>query len=164
MKLKYYLRGLGTGILFASIVLSIAFSYRTTDSRIKEWAKELGMVYPDEKEEKSSELQSSSEEKTDEQTTGQTTTGQTTEQKEDESETTTASENKISCTITVTSGTISHDVAIQLETAGIIEDADDFDEYLCDNGYAYRIQNGTYTIIKGMKYEEIAKLITGRNY
>ena len=50
MKLKYYLRGLGTGVLFATIVLFIAYSYRLSDaklsdSEIKEKALELGMVY-----------------------------------------------------------------------------------------------------------------------
>lgn len=47
MKLKYYLRGLGTGILFATIILMISYSYRMSDKQIKEQALKLGMVYPD---------------------------------------------------------------------------------------------------------------------
>lgn len=48
MKLKYYLRGVGAGILFAAVILSI--SYRTTsgtqlsDAEIIKRAEELGMV------------------------------------------------------------------------------------------------------------------------
>jgi outer membrane biosynthesis protein TonB len=44
MKLKYYLRGLGTGILFATLILFISYSYHYSDAKIKERAKELGMV------------------------------------------------------------------------------------------------------------------------
>ena len=44
MRLKYYLRGLGTGIIFTSIILAIIYSYRTTDAKIIERAKELGMI------------------------------------------------------------------------------------------------------------------------
>ncbi len=48
MKLKYYLRGVGAGILFAAVILTI--SYRTTsgtqlsDAEIIKRAEELGMV------------------------------------------------------------------------------------------------------------------------
>lgn len=48
MKIKYYLRGLGTGIIFTAIVLMIIYSYRTTDSKTIERARELGMVMPGE--------------------------------------------------------------------------------------------------------------------
>ena len=44
MRLKYYLRGLGTGILFATLILFISYSYHYSDAKIKEKAKELGMV------------------------------------------------------------------------------------------------------------------------
>lgn len=48
MKIKYYLRGLGTGIIFTAIVLMIIYSYRTTDSKTIERARELGMIMPEE--------------------------------------------------------------------------------------------------------------------
>ena len=44
MKLKYYLRGLGTGILFATLVLFISYTYHNSDAQIKKRAKELGMI------------------------------------------------------------------------------------------------------------------------
>ncbi len=47
MKLKYYLRGLGTGIIFTAIILTIVYSYKTTDHKVMERAKELGMVMKD---------------------------------------------------------------------------------------------------------------------
>ena len=44
MKAKYFLRGLGAGILLATIVLFAVYSYRYSDSKIIQRAKELGMV------------------------------------------------------------------------------------------------------------------------
>ena len=46
MKLKYYMRGLGIGILMTAIIMSVAYAGRDemTDEEIKARAKELGMV------------------------------------------------------------------------------------------------------------------------
>lgn len=47
MKLKYYLRGLGLGIIFTSIIFAVAYSQNkglTTDSEVMKRASELGMV------------------------------------------------------------------------------------------------------------------------
>lgn len=50
MKLKHFLRGLGAGVIFATLVLSISFSlngYKMSEAAIVEEALELGMVWPD---------------------------------------------------------------------------------------------------------------------
>ena len=48
MKLKYYLRGLGIGMMVTALILGISFSHREsqamTDEQIRERAVELGMV------------------------------------------------------------------------------------------------------------------------
>jgi len=46
MKLKYYLKGMGVGIIVTTLILTISFQNRNSmsDSEIKEKAKELGMV------------------------------------------------------------------------------------------------------------------------
>ena len=218
MKMKYYLRGLGTGILFATIVLFIAYSYRMSDSQIKERAKELGMVFVTEEESKSSILADNNETKdtndgtttgssqveSTSETTGEkpdetesvdeesTTTGKSDEtstsdeqQSTSESETESLSEStteatsesntentsteentsssyddSVKCQLTVTNATVSGDVARALEAAGVIDNGEEFNKYLSDNGYSRRIQNGTYTIVKGMSYKEIAEIIT----
>lgn len=54
MKLKYYLKGLGTGILFAAVILSISFAVYNRESKKKTRddiiaaAMEEGMVWPEE--------------------------------------------------------------------------------------------------------------------
>ena len=50
MKFKYYLRGLGIGILISTIILSISFAMKKndlSDDEIIARAKELGMVMED---------------------------------------------------------------------------------------------------------------------
>ncbi len=47
MKLKYYLRGIGTGMIVTTLILAISFSLRKpemTDEEIRQRAQELGMV------------------------------------------------------------------------------------------------------------------------
>lgn len=192
MKLKYYLRGLGTGILFATIVLFISYSYKMSDSQIKKEAEKLGMVYAGSTEEttgnvddettegqaesgsESSQATSSSDETSTTQPTTETdseknssteepTTETTTEPTTTEPPTTTQS-NISKCELTVNSRTTSHDVAYALQAAGIVDDAEALDAFLCNNGYATKIQNGTYTITSDMTYEDIAKIITTRSY
>ena len=230
MKIKYYLRGLGTGILFATIILFISYSYRMSDSQIKKEAEKLGMVYAGSEKNTTSgsnnnmdssasesvtssgeittqESTTPSEEVTtqepitppEEVTTQEPTTPSeevttqepttppeevttqepttppeevttqepttpleevTTQEPTTPSEQVTSSNQNIEkCELTVKADTASYDVAYALMVAGIIDDAEEFDDYLCYNGYAKRIQNGTYVITSDMTYEEIAELI-----
>ena len=193
MKLKYYLRGLGTGILFATIILFISYSYKMSDNQIKKRASELGMVYPDK--ETSSEQNTTSNNEEDKTSSKEETTDATSDTKEPVSEqgttkepvkeetsteekpteeNTTKQEETIdenttkdnqpekSYVLTVTSKTNSWDVAKKLRNAGIIDDAEEFNDYLCDNGYASNIQNGKFTITSNMSYKEIAETITSK--
>ena len=62
--------------------------------------------------------------------------------------------------VTVTSGDTSAVIAGKLKTAGVIEDADAFDEYLRSRGFDSYIQLGTYEINKGASFNEVAAIIT----
>ena len=63
-------------------------------------------------------------------------------------------------TIVVKSGANSYSVSKQLAEAGLVESANVYDKYLCNNGYAERIQVGTFEIPMGSSQQEIAKIIT----
>jgi hypothetical protein len=176
MKLKYFLRGLGTGILFATLIMFISYGYRNTDARIKEKAKELGMVEGNSetslsiintggsKGEETTNPDSSQNTTSPETTTPEITTQETTtlETKTSE-ETTTLQDGYINSQteyqLTISSGMDSSSVSRLLKNAGAIEDANDFDNYLVSNGYAERIRVGIFTIPGGSTYEQIAKLI-----
>ena len=64
-------------------------------------------------------------------------------------------------TLTVQRGYSSWTVAKILAEAGIVEDAKNYDAYLCSHGYDKRISVGTFVIPEGSSDEEIAKIITG---
>lgn len=65
-------------------------------------------------------------------------------------------------TVVIYSGYGSNDVARALKNAGLVENAEDFDEFLCENGYDKRICVDVYRIPSGSSYEEIARIITKR--
>lgn len=50
MDKKSFLRGFGTGVLFAAVILGISFSVRTSKGQVIAQAREYGMVFPDREE------------------------------------------------------------------------------------------------------------------
>jgi hypothetical protein len=64
--------------------------------------------------------------------------------------------------ITIYRGNGSLTVSKALEQAGLIEDAQTYDRYLCAEGYDNALRVGVYHIPFGSTYEQIAKIITGK--
>lgn len=62
--------------------------------------------------------------------------------------------------IVIEPGTDSYAISKTLAEAGLVEDAGEFDRFLCDNLYSRKIVDGTYEIPAGTGEEEIAKIIT----
>ncbi len=177
MKLKYYLRGLGIGILVTTIILMIAFSGHKadiSDEEIIARAKALGMVMTEQEKEdaipKGTEdnLTESTEQKP-EKTTEQNQTSeqnQTTEQtpmtEQGQTESTDQAKAETQKEITVKAGDSSNTVADKLFQEGLVDDASAFNKYLVDNKVDSSIQPGTFTIPQGATYEEIGGLLTGK--
>ena len=169
MKLKYYLRGLGIGILVTALIMGFTTrdSRPLTDAEIKAAAAELGMVESD-----SLRLADLPQEPTptpeitpEPEATPEVTpevTPEPTEEPENTSEaaTETTQESGADISITVSAGSGSRTVCNRLEEAGVITDAAEFDKYLCDQGYSKRICVGTFEIPADASWEEIAKIIT----
>lgn len=63
--------------------------------------------------------------------------------------------------IVIESGIGSDQISILLAEAGLIERADEFDNYLCSNGYSTKIRYGAYEIPLGTSEEEIIRILTG---
>ena len=185
MKLKYYLRGLGIGMIVTVLILGISFSHRQgqeaqilTDDQIRERAEQLGMV--DSSELTLTALQNSVQQQAQENRRKQpyirrrpenTMEPETTVAPENtmepeatpQPETIVASEAAQTVTVTVKKGASSGSVSSRLQEAGLVEDAKTFDNYLCNNGYSRSINPGTYEIVPGTSEEEIAKIITGKH-
>lgn len=65
-------------------------------------------------------------------------------------------------TITITPGNGSYAVAQQLKRAGIVDDVEEFDEYLCDHGYDSVLRVGQFQIPVDSTYQDIARILTTR--
>lgn len=171
MKLKYYMRGLGVGIIVTALLMGVALSGRKesmTDEEIRERALEMGMV-----EEENGVLADDlgKEEETEiPENAGQSISENEVEQKtEPEAEITPEAESEPngadetengSVIITVYSGDGSRSVANRLLEAGVIADAAAFDTFLCQNGYDKRIAAGEHEISLGATEREIAEALT----
>lgn len=187
MKLKYYLRGLGIGILVTTVILSLAGVGRKnmTDEEVVKRAKELGMAestllsdLPDQTktdEVRPTEPETSLQPETSEPEAGpepeepaapeETTTTPETPAAQEETPVSTEDGNPDTppgetVTLVIGRGESSTTVSKNLKKAGIVEDAAAFDRFLCNNGYDKKIITGTYEIPYGASEEEIAKIIT----
>ena len=138
MKLKYYLRGLGIGMIVTALILGISFSNRQdqtsqimTDDQIRERAAELGMV--DSSELTLAALQNSEKQPT-EGTPEETTQTQEQNNIEAEPETTVPAEPEVTeapqrtqtASITIQRGDDSGSASRRLYEAGLVENAKAF--------------------------------------
>lgn len=182
MNLKYYLRGLGIGIVVTAAILSLSHKAEMkkavmTDEEIITEAKKLGMIMGPVKEPtpespvpseipKESTSPSGKEDlenpKSEPESTDEPESG-IEPSKAPPMEDTGDLDGKAKETfveITISKGMWSDVIAQLIEDAGLVEDAKDFNEFLSDNGYASYISVGTYEIEMGADYSEIAKIIT----
>lgn len=172
MKMRYFLRGLGTGIVLTALILCIYYRQKTpeqTSTNIVQQAKELGMVFPEgtktpeitrqpEPTEKMQKTPKPTDEsaKTPKPTNESTKTPKPTAAPQETGKT----KQKKGTRFTVRDGLLSSSVAREMKDAGIIRSDKALDEYMEKNGYASSIREGTYWIPEGASYEEIAKIIT----
>lgn len=160
MKMKYFLRGLGTGILSATILLFCVYSYKMSDSKIVEKARALGMEYS----KKGSETEAGKDTKD--------ASGSTKESGSvKEEDTTTLSQPESTSKIpqptsspeiidiSISSGMNSESISEALQAAGVIDSAKDFNQYLVENNMGRYIKSGDYSLRNGMSYEEIANIL-----
>lgn len=187
MKLRYQMRGLGIGMIVTALLMGLtAEKVPLSDAEIRTRAAELGMVEgnalkltdiqstplprenPSVEESEMPDSAGTGEGASDpeelaegeiESDSGSTNTDVVEASQESESGQTQSSEAG-EITITVEPGTTSYRVCIMLEEAGVVEDAAEFDTYLCNNGYSRKVDSGTYEIPVGADWEEIAKIIT----
>lgn len=217
MKLKYYLRGLGVGIIVTLILTGIAGNKKQemTNEEIKARAAELGMIegttlsgelaqesvqediqtpMPEPTAEltdtpspipESTDTPSPTADPTDTQTptpeptdtpspipeptdtpspTPEPTNTPTPTSKPADTAIPTQGSggDEETVTITVSRGDSSVKVSRMVQEAGLVENAQDFDRYLCENGYDKKISVGYHEIPVGASYEEIAEILTGR--
>ena len=65
-------------------------------------------------------------------------------------------------TVAVYPGEGSYTVSRKLAALGLVESANLFDDFLCQNGYDKKLCTGNYRVKEGANAEEIAKVLTGQ--
>ena len=187
MRLKYYLRGIGVGILFATLLLAISFHFGKdnlgkrdlTEQEIIARAEALGMVMPEESEEDadSDEDTTESEDSQDEADpeAGDDTsaepevTGEVAEVLEsDEAKEVEANDDSDETTVTyipfsVHGGESSDTVAYHLYRAGLVDSSESFNKYMNSIKVDDRIQAGTFYIKEGSTYDDIVALLVNKD-
>lgn len=180
MKLKYYLRGLGIGIIITTLVLMIAYSgHKTelTEEEIIARAEELGMVMKEDPLFSNSELHkdtevvvNSEEGVNSELPTKQETESESVTESETETETEvvpeteTETETEVVATgeyyhLVIPAGSVPRLICNELEEKGVIESASSLRQYLVDVGYATSIKVGEYDIPYGATNDEVYQIL-----
>jgi len=191
MKRKYYLRGLGFGILITSLVFIFTGSDKTvSDEEVIKRATELGYVKVEENVSPTINLEELKEKTTPAPTATATPTPSPTvtplptltpvptltlEPTATPTPIPTATpvptavpteapaEKVVTARVVVESGNTAGIVCEKLRKAGILESSEEFNFrlYLNQNNYSNRINVGTYTLSSDMTFEELAEILTG---
>lgn len=152
MKLKYYLRGMGIGIIVTTIILAISFSQRKveiSDEQVMVRAAALGMVMPDEQETDSTSTETETEQETEQEIVHTPENIQTEEP---------VAENG-TYRLVINKGDVCRVVCEKLEENGVIDDAEALRTHLFELGYANNISTGAYDVPYGLTMEEVAQII-----
>lgn len=167
MNFKYYLRGLGTGIVVTLIIVTISNSLRGSKTA-SENAAQLSSVQP------TSAIEAILNNQRTTQAYGDAASADATSAdaasadviSADTSSAETVSDNvqqgQQERNITVSFETIqSSEAAAQLlEKAGIVDNWRNFNSYLVNNGYDRKVSGGTFSFSGNESYKEIAGIIT----
>ncbi|HAU87174.1 MAG TPA: hypothetical protein DCW90_17315 [Lachnospiraceae bacterium] len=181
MKVKYFLRGLGIGILVTTLLLFVGARKNVqssmTDEQIIQRAKQLGMLTKDEvsdykmdqnldnlketinastspepsKKPEVSEKAEPSERKTDASVSPVKKPEKKKDKEKKEAET---------ISIKIEPGMVSQSIARYLYQKNVIGSATDFNKYMQEHDVAEKLRAGEFEIPKDATYEEIVEIIT----
>ena len=190
MRLKYYLRGLGLGIIFAVIIMMIGFhgnKQSMSDTEIIEKAKTLGMVeaknisgtvadeYNSEKTDSSATNSDASSQKAETEQDSQMQDSQTAQedtQQEDtqqeaaqpaadaKQETVEPQDAVTTYTISVTSQDTCRTIAEKLKALNLVDYGEQFRIYMGQKGADHFIADGEHVIPQGASYDDIITILT----
>lgn len=180
MRLKYYLRGLGLGIIFAVIIMMIGFhdnKQSMSDTEIIEKAKTLGMVeaknisgtvadeYNSEKTDSSAANSDASSQKTETEQDSQMQDSQTAQEDtqpaaDAKQETVEPQDAVTTYTISVTSQDTCRTIAEKLKALNLVDDAEQFRIYMGQKGADHFIADGEHVIPQGASYDDIITILT----
>lgn len=173
MRFKYYIRGFGLGVIFATVILMVGFALHggMTNEQIKKEAQKLGMIEPNSQTEtqketqKESEKESQMESQTESQSESTSDTQNETQTEsesvlETESESQTQSESQEEYVyIEVENGDTCRMVGQKLLEQKVIKDVEEFRAYFSSIHMANNFHVGVYKVPLNATYEELAKIL-----
>ena len=190
MKLRYYLSGLGSGIIIAVLIMLIAdkvtaVNNNVNGSNVPQETTGSVIAYTTQSDKDNETIQAEStehsENKGNEDTTSADTAKNSVVKATDSSTTDTtryvSEEDKVIVNINPKNIKVAADISKILKNKGVIEDADAFTQYMATYGYAITaftdagiqyigeemtgdLSDGDFALIKGDSYENIARIIT----
>ena len=176
MKLKYYLRGAGIGIVATTLVFSIANAVSSANKRLVTGTEQassessvLAYTQKDTQAETTKEQTTAVQEETT--TQEETTIGQETMAATEASEPETQGQPQTRAAlylpgdevqIEIGSGYTATQVADMFLSAGIISDRDGFIGYMAASGNSTKMIAGTHIVKKNDSFENLANVITSR--
>ena len=165
MKLKYYLRGLGAGLIITTLILTISNVIRNAGNNnsnpVQNERETVGSViaYTTAADENNTDSDNGGTKNSEESASG--SQNQTSEASSESQKNSTVSVRDDGVVVVVFRdvyyGTQAADI---LYEAGVISNRDAFVSYLSDSGYALRIRDGEYELTVGDSFENIARIIT----
>ena len=179
MRFKYYLRGLGLGVLVTTCIFIVSIQIHggiMTDDRVVARATEMGRIVPEESTESETEIQPVPEEENtidyedepviqenessgmNEENGSNDVQNPNLESQNTQQDTDAVMPEMIA--LTITQGEICREIAEELQNKGMIDDVDAFCKFMYANGHDNFIQSGEYLIPMGADYELIATIIT----
>ena len=190
MNVKSYLKGIGVGMIVASLILIIAGNMnKVSDEDVIARAKELGYVQStsvsqpevvdntssnteEKKIEDSDKVESTenNDANTDNATDSAnadnaTETANTTNDTTVSDDSDKTADNNVTSSETVKveikAGMSSESAALAVKNAGLVESDTEFNKYLCSEGYDKRLRVGSFDIPKDADFETIAKSLCG---
>lgn len=172
MKLKYYLRGLGIGIIVTTIILMISFSKREveiSDEEVIARAIQLGMVMQEEETDTSPEDgEQATETENGQQPADPAADPQDGTSPEDGGQDTAVPEPDADqeaeapegvYRLVIQKGDVCRVVCENLAENGVISDAETMRKYLFEIGYASNMSIGEYDIPYGLTNEQVAEIL-----
>jgi hypothetical protein len=183
MKLKYYMRGLGIGIILTTLILTLG-NRKISDEEVVKRATALGMIFEEKEDDKLNEMLGNGEavtpslaptnkpsseptptvglvqEPTPTITIAPTKAPEPTATPKPTSEPNKEQGKNKTISFTIERGMDSKEVANVLVQVGLIKDAEDFNRYIIKVGKASNIKAADFKIKENSSYDEIIKTIT----
>ncbi len=157
MRFKYYMRGLGTGVILATLLFTIGnhFGSVAKEEPVQEVAEEtVGKEVVEETVEEPAEEPVAEQEQNEEETVKESTEANPEEP---------VDETVKYISFTVRGGDSSEIISSNLHEAGIIDSVDNFNKYLKTVGLDHKIQAGTFYVKVGSSYDDLAALLVNKD-